>query len=72
MHWASFTKLGTEIGHDNLMTSIDFEITRSKVKVRMTLNFIIVSNQKLVNALAYIYQTWYGDLSSIVDDPSLF
>jgi len=41
--WPRIMKLHRYIDHDSQMTPIDFEVTRSKVKVTVTLNSKMVS-----------------------------
>ena len=38
MHMPGIMKFHRDIGHDRQMTPIDFQVTRSKVKVAMTLS----------------------------------
>lgn len=50
-------ELQRQVGHDQLMTPIVFQVTRSKVNTKVTLHSWTVSDQYLENAWAYASQT---------------
>jgi len=54
------------------MTPINFEVTRSKVKVTVVFNAKNMSAQYLEKFMSDSHSTWYDDWSWSVDDPYTF
>ena len=50
--------LGRKIGHGQQMTLIDFEVTRSKVKVTVPFNAKTMSAQYLEKIMSDSHGTW--------------
>ena len=55
-----FLKLAVVVGLEDKMTPIVFEVTKSKVKVTVTLSCKIISDQLIPNGLALNLQTCFG------------
>jgi len=50
--------LGMKIGHGQLMTPINFQVTRSKVKVTVLFDAITMSAQYLERFMSDSHGTW--------------
>jgi len=64
--------LGRKIGHGQKMTPVNFEVTRSKVKVTVVFNAKSMSAQYLEKFISDSHCTWEEDWSWSVDDPYTF
>ena len=64
--------LGRKIGHGQQMTPINFEVTRTKVKVTVPFNTKTMSPQYLEKFMSDRHGTWQDDWSYLVGDPYKF
>ena len=60
------------IGHGQQMTPINFEVTKSKVKVTVLFNAKTMSAQYFEKFMSDGHGTWQEDWSWSVDDPYKF
>ena len=64
--------LGRKIGHTQQITLLNFEVTKSKVKVTVAFNAKTMFAQYLEKFLSDTHGTWQEDWSWSVDDPYKF